>query len=106
MSKVIETASSLLAAASMIVLALGCAILTRPSWADEPLHNTGLCTGCASGVNYCNACKPKGDCVATSQPYVCQCNCDPNSSMPPSYCNDYFPDWQYECYMCTYFTIS
>jgi len=72
MFRLFETVSSAFAAASVLALALGCAIISNPSRADEPLIpilNCGLCT------QGCNECTGEGAC-ATADKEGCGCNCE------------------------------
>jgi len=69
MFRLIETASSALAAASLLALALGCAIIGKPSWADQPLF-TEPCAGCIHG-----GCAPCGGDCENFQNEGCGCDC-------------------------------
>jgi hypothetical protein len=84
MRKLIEIVSSALTATSMLALALGCALLSRYSWAAEPL-SAGSCDGCHTNYPYCGPCPAEpgyggrggsgGGCIETGTNGVCDCSC-------------------------------
>ncbi len=76
MSKLIQTVSSVLAAASVIALALGCSILSSSSWAAEPL--TANCDDCTYAA--LDACGRDGGCedgvCLSDKDTYCGCTCN------------------------------
>jgi hypothetical protein len=73
MLRLIETASAALAATSMLALALGGAIMSKPSWANEPLNPLVQCDNCVMGCPLCGG----SDCE-NSQRGACDCTCTKN----------------------------
>jgi len=60
MIRLLETASSALAASGLLALALGCTLFGKPSWADEPFGGVANCPSCVNST--CG--RPcDGDCV-------------------------------------------
>jgi hypothetical protein len=101
MRKLIETASSVLTAASMLALILGFAVLSRPSWGAEPLTGSN-CDGCASGHDgaYCGPCLTA--CFGSTNCVNCSCDSTNTGEVdcPPDWpCNDPPLDcsYEYEC---------
>jgi hypothetical protein len=93
MFRLIETASSALAAASVLAMALGCAILSKPSWADEPLppSNCGNCVqGNCGNVYDCDA-----KCL-NSQGGCCDCKCTPTTVIA-TFCPFYYTCQDHIC---------
>jgi hypothetical protein len=75
MLRLIETASSAFAAASVLAVALGFAIVGMPLWADEPL-NSVYCGGCtADGCPQCP--NQYGFYCETNEDTGCGCSCEP-----------------------------
>jgi len=77
MYRLIEIASSVIAAAAVLALALGCAIISKPSWAAEPLNSSMLCDDCNQRP-FCGPCGC-GSCLYNGGAN-CGCNCNPTSS--------------------------
>jgi hypothetical protein len=86
MSRLIETTSSALAAASLLALALGCAMLCKPTWAAEPLTNCNCPNGKCD-----NPCA--GNCL-NSQNQYCGCDCEVNMHDFSDYCRS---GYYYDC---------